>query len=206
MSPPLRTLALSAALLAAGGALFSAATDGLQAFTTESARRLAVARHPVAVPDVALETQAGQEASFASWRGRWVLVTFMYTRCPTVCIAMGDEFDQLQRRLGPEVAAGQVQLVSISFDPAHDTPAALAAYLARAHAHGGSWIAARPLTAEGLAALEDRFGVTVIPDGMGGFTHNAAIHVVDPQGRLVEIVGLGESERAARTVLQALGS
>lgn len=206
MSRPLRALALSVLLLAGGGALFSAATERLEAFTTESARRLAVQRHPVVVPDVLLQTQSGQEVDFSTWRGRWVLATFMYTRCPTVCVALGDEFGQLQRRLGPQVEAGKVELVSISFDPAHDTPEALAAYLERAHADAASWTAARPVDAEGLAQLVNRFGLTVIPDGMGGFTHNAGIHVIDPQGRLVEIVGLGESDRAARTVLQALGS
>jgi len=45
----------------------------------------------------------------------------------------------------------------------------------------------------------------VIPDGLGGYTHNAAIHVVDPQGRLIEIVDPGQSDLAARTVLQKLG-
>jgi protein SCO1 len=36
------------------------------------------------------------------------------------------------------------------------------------------------------------FGVTVIPDGAGGFVHNAALHVVDRQGRLIAIFDIGE--------------
>jgi protein SCO1/2 len=52
-----------------------------------------------------------------------------------------------------------------------------------------------------LRALLDTFGVVVIPDGMGGFVHNAAIHLVDEEGRLGAIYDLGEE----RAVLAALG-
>ena len=105
---------------------------------------------------------------------------------------------------GP-LGKGAIELVSISFDPAHDTPRALASYLQRAHSRGAGWVAARPVDSGGLDALERAFGITVIPDGLGGYTHNAAIHVVDPQGRLIEIVDPGQSGVAARTVLQKLG-
>jgi protein SCO1 len=200
----LRTLSLSLALLLAGGATLYAATDGLQAFTTEAARRLAVRREPAAVPAVALQTQSGERIDLAGLRGKWLLVDFIYTRCPSYCLALGSEFAQLQERLAGPLAQGRVELVSISFDPAHDTPQELGAYLQRAHSRGAGWLAARPLKAEGLARLERSFGITVIEGAAGEYTHNAAIHVVDPQGRLVEIVDLGQSALAARTVLQGL--
>jgi len=200
----IRTLAASAVLLLAGVATFYAATDRFEAFTTESARRLAVRRHPVAVPPVTLQTQSGERLDLAALRGRWLLVDFIYTRCPTLCIAAGSEFAQLERRLGDEIARGEVQLVSISFDPDRDTPDALAAWLRRSRGQGDGWIAARPVGPGALPALERAFGITVVADGTGGFTHNAAIHVVDPEGRLVDILDLGEGERAARIVLAGL--
>ena len=200
----LRTLFLSIALILVGGGVLYAATDQLQAFTSEAARRIAVRRHPIAVPSVTLETQSGARIDIANQRGKWLLVDFIYTRCPTYCVALGSEFAQLQDRLAGPLAKGAVELVSISFDPAHDTPRALAAYLQRAHSRGAGWVAARPVESGELDALKRAFGITVIPDGLGGYTHNAAIHVVDPQGRLIEIVDPGQSELAARTVLQEL--
>ena len=201
----LRTLFLSIALIVAGGGVLYAATDHLRAFTSESARRIAVRQHPIEVPSVAFETQSGARSDFANLRGKWLLVDFIYARCPTYCVALGSEFAQLQDQLAGPLGKGAVELVSISFDPAHDTPRALAAYLQRAHSRGAGWVAARPVDSGGLDALKQVLGITVIPDGLGGYTHNAAIHVVDPQGRLIEIVDPGQVDLAARTVLQKLG-
>lgn len=201
----LRTLIVSVALALAGGAALYAATGGFQAFTTESARRLAVRQHPVDLPEVTLETQSGARIDLAGLRGKWLLVDFIYTRCPTYCAALGSEFAQMQERLAAPLAQGEVQLVSISFDPAHDTPPALASYLQRAHSRGAGWLAARPVDPDGLERLKRSFGITVIADGLGGYTHNAAIHVIDRGGRLIEIVDAGQSSLAARTVLEDLG-
>lgn len=202
--PLLRTLCVSTALALAGGAALYHATDGLRAFTTESARRIAVRERPLEVPAVALETQSGARIDLAALRGQWLLVDFIYTRCRTYCLALGGEFAQLQDRLAGPLAQRKVRLLSISFDPAHDTPAELASYLRRSRSRGPGWIAARPLDANGLSRLERAFGITVIADGAGGYTHNAAIHLVDPQGRLVEILDSGYPGRAAQTVLSRL--
>jgi len=200
----LRTLFVSVALFLAGGFVVYAATDRLQAFTTEAARRIAVRQHPVGVPSVTLETQSGAHIDVAGLRGKWLLIDFIYTRCPTYCVALGSEFAQLQDRLAGPLANGAVELVSISFDPAHDVPPELASYLQRARSRGVGWLAARPVGRDGLDQLERTFGITVIPDGLGGYTHNAAIHVVDPRGRLIEIVDSGQSDIAARLVLEHL--
>lgn len=185
--------------------MLSAATDRFQAFTTESARRLEVRAHPRALPPVPLETAAGQVTSLASLQGRWILADFVYTRCLTFCSVQGSAFAGLQDRLAGPIADGQVVLLSISFDPAHDGPDELAAYQARSRDRGAGWIAARPTSDEGLAALMRAFGVTAVPDGMGGYVHNAAIAAVDPAGRLVAIMDWDATEEAARYVLGRLG-
>jgi len=200
----LRTLCASVALALAGGAVLYAGTDGLRAFTTEAARRVAVREHPVELPAVALETAAGERLDLRALRGRWLLVDFIYTRCPSYCRALGAEFAQLQDRLAGPLARRDVALLSISIDAAHDAPAELAAYLQRSRSRGAGWIAARPLGDEGLDRLERAFGVTVIPDGAGGFVHNAALHLVDPRGRLVAIFDAGDGRHAAQAVLARL--
>jgi len=198
--PILRTLLASTLLLALGGAVLTVATDGFHAFTSETARRLAVRRDPPPVPAVLLETQSGARLDLAELRGRWVLVDFIYTRCLTWCLALGGEFAQLQDQLAAPLADGRLVLLSISFDPVHDTPAELAAYRQRFRGRDGGWIVARPTSEDGLRQLLRSFGVTVVPDGMGGYVHNAAIQVVDPQGRLVLILDAGNPRAVAQTM------
>ena len=184
----------------------SQGTDGFQAFTTETARRVAVRRQPADLPPTALENQSGARFTLADLRGTWLLVDFIYTRCPTICTVLGGDFARLQQQLARPIAQGTLQLLSVSFDPAHDWPPQLAAYLGR---FGGrsmmGWQAARPLNPDGLQQLTTAFGITVIPDQHGGYTHNAAIHLVDPEGRLVDIFDLGNLDPIRETILRNLG-
>jgi protein SCO1/2 len=202
----LRTVLLSVALLSGGGAALAVATDGFQAFTTETGRRVAVRRHPVALPRVSLENQSGVSMTLADSRGKWLLVDFMYTRCVTFCTALGADFARLEAQLSGPVAQGRVALLSISFDPLHDSPTQLTAYLERSRAHGTGWQAARPINVEELPQLMAAFGITVIRDQFGGYTHNAAIHLVDPEGRLVDIFALGNPDLVGRALLDKLAS
>ena len=199
-----RTCLASAALLVAGGVALAAATDRFQAFTTETARRVAVRRQPADLPAVTLETQSGARLTLADLRGKWLLVDFIYTRCPTFCTLLGGDFAELEQQLADPIAQGKVQLLSISFDPTQDPPAQLAAYLKRFRGQDIGWLAARPLTADGLQSLTAAFGVTIIRDRLGGYTHNAAIHLVDPEGRLVDIFDLGDLDQIRGAILRNL--
>lgn len=202
----LRTLLASVLILAAGGATLAAATDGLRAFTTEGARRINVSKQPRALPSVSIQAANGATLDLASLRGRWLLVDFVYTRCMTYCSVQGSEFARLESQLAGPIADNKVLLLSISFDPSHDGPAQLADYLRRSRSHGTGWIAARPTSAEELDTLMQVFGVAAIPDPFGGYVHNAAINIVDPQGRLVAIMGWDDSASAKRYVLTRLES
>jgi protein SCO1/2 len=199
-----RTLLASALVCVAGACTLAAGTDGFRAFTTETARRVAVRAHPVRLPDIELETARRERTSLSQWRGRWLVVDFVYTRCATLCTAQGAELAQLQDRLAAPIARGRVQLLSVSFDPAHDAPDALAGYLRRSGDRGTGWVASRPIDAHALERLLQAFGVVVIPDGAGGFIHNAALQLVDPQGRLVEILDGGDPASIAREVASRL--
>jgi protein SCO1/2 len=120
----------------------------------------------------------------------------MYTRCPTLCTTLGIEFERLQRKLGQDPRDEHIGLLSISFDPAHDDVRALAGYAAQHHADPARWIVAVPSSAAALAKLEREAGIVVISDGLGGYTHNSAIHVVLEDGRLVRIFGFDNLEGA----------
>lgn len=197
----LRTLLASLLVLILGFTALFYATDGLRAFTSETARRINVNQHPRAIPPVTLQTAQGERTSFAELRGRWLLVDFIYTRCETYCSAQGNEFAQLQRQLSAAIADDQVLLLSISFDP-HDGPQQLADYQRRFGNQGAGWIAARALNDAGRAALMHVFGVTAVADKMGGFVHNAAINVVDPSGLLVAIHDWDDARGAVDSIMQ----
>lgn len=200
----LRTLLASLMILAAGVATLAAATDGFRAYTSETARLIDVREHPRMLSPVALQTARGRTIDLAGLRGRWLLVDFIYTRCITYCSVQGGEFARLQDRLAGPITDGKVVLLSISFDPSHDGPTQLAAYLRRSGDRGAGWIAARPTSAAGREALLRVFGVTVIPDQFGGYVHNAAINVVDPRGRLVAIMDWNAPGLAEHYILQRL--
>jgi protein SCO1 len=167
-------------LLAGVGAL-AWATEGFRVITSEGARELAVARHPLPVPDVQLVDQEGHAFSFADYRGQTVLVDFIYTHCPKLCGVLGDDFRHVLAR--GDAQNGRVALLSISFDPADDREA-LALYADRFGARPPRWRIAKADGASGLAMLLQTFGVTVTPDGIGGFVHDGTIYLVDESGRL----------------------
>ncbi len=200
----LRTLLISLVLLAAGLGVLAAATHGFRAYTTETTRRIDVREHPRLVPPLPLQTADGGHTSFAELRGRWLLVDFIYTRCLSYCSVQGSEFARLQGQLADPIATGKVALLSVSFDPVRDDPAALAGYQRQHGDRGAGWIAARPVDQADLTALMHVFGVVAVPDRLGGFVHNAAIAVVDPEGRLVAILDWNDFGVAARYVTQRL--
>ena len=195
-------LSLLAALLAyAAGAWL---TLDFEVWTAEGARRLAVVRSPVPAPDVVVRGPDMHDTALPALLaadGGVTIIDFVYTRCQTVCLALGNSFQQLQSALQAgerEGAAGapRIRLLSISFDPAHDDPAVLSAYAARLQADPRLWRFAAPAPAAALRGLLERFEVVVIPDGMGGYDHNAALLVVDGRGRLVRIFDYDQTQAA----------
>jgi protein SCO1/2 len=193
-----RTTLAATLALAAGLALTHALTDGFEAYTLESARRLHALRSPAPVPDLTLELADGGSSRLTTMREPVLLVDFVYTRCDTYCTALGSVYAQLQRRLAPEIAAGSVRLISVSFDPARDDPAALRDYRARHSRDGAGWDLGRPAHAGEVTHWLKAFGVVVIPDTLGGYTHNAAVHVVGPGRKLMAILDPQDIDGAVR--------
>jgi protein SCO1/2 len=179
---------LLAAVLACGIGALAWATEGFRVVTSEGARRLAVERAPRAVPDIRLIDQEGQAFSLADYRGRVLLLEFIYTRCPTICGVFGEDFRRVQDIERRSASHPDTDLVSISFDPASDDREALKLYADRYGAKAPHWRVAAPADARDLAGLLKTFDVTVIADGLGGFVHDGAVYLVNAQGRLVRIL------------------
>jgi protein SCO1/2 len=198
----LPTLAALAVMLGAAFAVASHLTLGFRAFTAEDARRIRIAAAPAEIsplrvvgPDGISQALWGADARTRVW-----LVTFVYTRCPSVCLALGSEFQQLQASMR---APDGVRLASLSFDRAHDSPEALAAYAKHHRADPARWLVAVPDSDAALSRLLRDTGVIVLDDGAGGYAHNAAIHVITSSGRLVALFDL-ERYRDALAFAQGL--
>jgi protein SCO1/2 len=195
-----RTAVAAALVFAAGLAVAHGVTDGFEAYTLELARRLQALRAPATVPNLPLDMADGGRTGLAGVPGQVLLVDFVYTRCPTLCAALGSVYAQLGQYLAMEIAAGKVRLVSVTFDPEYDGPAQLRAYRARYSADAVGWELGRPTSAADLQRWLSAFGVVVIPDGVGGYAHNAAVHVVGPDRRLVAIHDLQDTAGVVETV------
>ena len=144
------------------------------------------------VPDFAFTNQDSQRDSIKQYRGKVVLVTFIYTRCPfpDFCPRMGSNFADLDKQLNADPAlATRVHLLSVSFDPEHDTPKVLRDYaFSVAHTHDAAlfrqWEFAAPRSAD-LPRIADFFGLIAKPEG-GLITHNLSTTVISPDGKIVK--------------------
>ncbi len=101
-----------------------------------AAPAVADAEPPLTIPDVAVVDQNGHAFHFYSdlVHGKVVAISFIFTSCTTICTPLGAHMAALQPLL-----AGQddVRLISITVDPANDTPPRLRAWSERFHGRPG---------------------------------------------------------------------
>jgi protein SCO1/2 len=143
------------------------------------------------VPDFAFSNQNGKLISIKQYRGQVVLVTFIYTRCPfpDFCPRMSSNFAEIDKQLAANPALSRTHLLSLSFDPEHDTPKVLRDYgFSVAHRHDPAlftrWEFAAPKAAD-LPKIADFFALTVKAEG-GLITHNLSTAVIGPDGKIVK--------------------
>jgi protein SCO1/2 len=146
------------------------------------------------IPNFALLNQGGKTIHLQDFRGKALLITFIYTRCPMAdyCPRMSRNFAEVDRALANDKAVlARTHLLSISFDPAYDTPAVLRSY---GGAYTGNysretfahWDFAAP-SAKDLPAVEQWFNVGVTPgDAPGQLTHSLSTVLVGPDGKVLQ--------------------
>jgi protein SCO1/2 len=141
------------------------------------------------VPDFAMTTQDGQAVSLAGLRGKVVVLTFIYTRCPLpdFCPLMDRKFAALAAAIEafPERAA-HVRLISLSFDPEHDTPDILTKHAATQGAHPPLWTFA-VANHEELAKVAPSLGLVYGPM-RGEIMHNLSTAIIGPDGKLAALL------------------
>ncbi len=155
-------------------------THGFQVFTYESNRQVSVAKANPHLSDWSLQLGEGPVVSLSHWANKTLLVDFIYTRCPTVCRALGSKYAQLQKELARQNRS-DVHLLSISIDPEYDSAEKLLEYRTRHGGNSSNWSVARPVSAMVASQIIKETGLRVIPDDFGGFSHSESLHWI--QGR-----------------------
>ncbi len=145
------------------------------------------------VPNFTLRNQDDREIRIHNYRGKALLLTFIYTRCPVpeYCTLMSNNFAQIDRELGqdPELY-GKTHLLSISIDPEYDTPKVLRSYGA-AHTERyqnetfAHWEFASG-TSEQVKEIAQYFGLTYFPE-KDQIVHALRTVIVNPDGKIAKI-------------------
>lgn len=144
-----------------------------------------------AIPDFSFRNQNDRTIHLSQFRGKVVLLTFIYTRCPLpdFCVRMSRNFAEIDKQLqqNPRLFA-KTHLLSISFDPKYDTPKVLRSY-------GGAytglytqetfqhWDFAAPTEKE-LPQVLQFFDVGATPEEDRTITHSLSTIVIAPDGKL----------------------
>jgi protein SCO1/2 len=136
-----------------------------------------------AVPDFTLTDQTGARVTLSQFAGKVVALTFFYTSCPLpdYCFRLSNNFGQLNKRFADRMGRDLI-LLSLTFDPVHDTPKVLAEYAATWKADPRTWhFLTGPLA--DVKAVTSRFGLNFWPDE-GYLTHSLHTLVIDRRGKL----------------------
>ncbi len=146
-----------------------------------------------AAPATVLTSMDGKPLSLADYKGKAVALTFIFTRCPLpeFCPRMNSQFADMEATLAKDRALyAKTQLLSVSFDPEHDTPDVLKEYRERflKGARGvapGHWTFATGTPAK-IKEFATFFGLTYLKSG-DQFVHSLATAVIGPDGKVFSI-------------------
>jgi protein SCO1 len=153
------------------------------------------------VPDFSLTDQTDKTVTLADFRGKVWVADFIFTNCGGTCPMMTDKMRQLQQALPAEI-----RMVSITVDPARDTPKALAAYAEEHGATRDRWLfltgekqSLYDLCVKGFKLPLDDTGGTVAEP----IAHSTRFVLVDKQGEIRGYYGGTEEEDVKRLAADA---
>jgi protein SCO1/2 len=134
---------------------------------------------PVPVPNVRVQLTDGRHIRLQELlRNKSTALQTVFTRCTTTCPMQGAIFQRVQRLFTDQVQRG-AQMISLSIDPAEDSPTALQEWLARFEAREG-WFGAVPRP-EDLPLLRAFLGNST--DSLT--SHATQVQIIDRAGQLV---------------------
>ena len=166
----------------------SAATE-----TTSQPETSATPKPGDPLPDFRLINQDAKPVRLAGYKGRALVLTFIYTRCPVpeYCSLMSSNFAEIERELQRDATLyKKTHLVSVSFDPAYDTPKVLRSYGAAQTGNYDKetfthWEFVTGEESE-IKRLAQFFGLTYLPE-KNEFVHSLQTALIAPDGKLVKL-------------------
>lgn len=148
------------------------------------------------VQDFSLENVDGKQVTLADTQGKPRLVYFFFTECPDVCPVTTYMLSQTQDLLVKDGSFGKdVEFVSISFDPKHDTREAIRTFADRFHADYSGWYFLRGDQEQVRSLAADSFKILIYGDNKDNFAHANLIGLVDRDNRLRGLYDAGDSEK-----------
>jgi protein SCO1/2 len=149
--------------------------------------RLAVIR---TAPDFALEDTDGRRVTLHQYRGKVVLVGFIFTTCSGSCPATTHRMAKVQETLARlRDCKDRVQLVSITLDPERDTHARLRDYMRLYEINPANWCFLTGAKEAVRHTIAD-WGMWAKPAANGQLDHPSRVFLVDPRGRVREVYNL----------------
>jgi protein SCO1/2 len=179
VSKSLFSIVLPMIVLLFSTSLLYSSTAGGRVFTTESERRWRIQTQQPLVSDWQLQDQQGRTFRLSDINKHGVLVNFIFTRCPTICLSTGSQYGAIQQQI--KTLKTPITLLSISIDPDYDSPKRLSQYQSRYTDSPQQWIVARPKNQQILNDIKKEVGIKVIPDGLGGFSHSTSFQWIEQQ-------------------------
>ena len=137
-------------------------------------------------PAFTFQDADGKVFRLADFRGKVVVLHFIYAGCPDVCPLHAERIAEIQAMVNRTPMKDMVQFISISTDPEHDTPEILRPY---GPAHGlddANWVFLTTMPDQPSALtrkLVEAYGHKFIRADDGTLTHGIITHVIDKQGR-----------------------
>jgi len=173
---------LGLALYLLAGVLFAQARPPGTPLEPREALEISQAAIGRSLGDYTLQDRDGRQVRLAEYRGRPLIISFVYTGCFQVCPAttrfLGGAVDEAQRALGTDA----FRVVTVGFNLPFDTPAAMREFRARQGIGAANWefLAGDRATIDGLARDT---GFVWTPTA-SGFDHLTQATIVDRDGRV----------------------
>jgi protein SCO1/2 len=130
--------------------------------------------------ELSLVDQRGARLGFDAFRGHRVLVSMFYASCPFACPTLISDLRKIERRLSP-AARADLRVLLVSFDPEHDTPAALSELMKTRGLDASRWTLASASN-DAVRELAAVLGIKYRKLEKGGFNHTSLITVLDRDG------------------------
>jgi protein SCO1 len=143
----------------------------------------------VEVGDLAAVDQNGGKTSLAALNKEKILIAdFIFTNCDTVCLPMTANMAKLQKKIEEAGLRDEVQLVSISVDPEHDTPDVLEEYSSRYEFNDGNWSFLTGYSREEIEHFANVSFKTPAAkvEGSDQFVHGTSFYLVSENGILLK--------------------